>query len=277
MGIQRDALNGSSFATWLRQHKKSVAILGALIVIATYMCKEIVQTGLQEKIQDVQRWRMEAHLDGRLDRLEPNLREELSNGSDPKKRFTDQAATLFLKSGEYPPGAGKSSVPFATVIDMECGQDDPCLIAEWYRYRGTLERQLVGNSRIMEVVGKPGPFNLERIALARIDEKLVKAKKREQSAFANLTKKGADENLIPPTHNDVEEFTSAVNAMEGVTNEQTVEMMIYVPDVVSRLRRNLRITSVLSGVLFLVGWMLSLLGLMYDLGLPDPDRAMSNP
>jgi hypothetical protein len=168
-------------------------------------------------------------------------------------------------------------VPFATVIDMECGQDDPCLIAEWYRYRGTLERELVGNSRIMGVVGNPGPFNLERIALARIDEKLVKAKKREENALANVTKKGADGTLIPPGHKEVEEFTSAVNAMEGVTNEQTVELMIYVPDVISRLRRNLRITSVLSGVLFLVGWILSLLGLVHDFGLPDSGREMAKP
>jgi hypothetical protein len=266
---QSNALNDLSFGAWLRQHKKSIAILGAIIVVATYISKEMVQTGLQEKIQDVERWQMEAHLDGRFDRLEPSLREELSNGSDPKKRFADQTAALFLKSGEYPPGAGKSSVPFATVIDMECGQDDPCLIAEWYRYRGTLERELVGNSRIMEVVGQPGRFNFERIAFARIDEKLVKAKKREEEAFANLTKN------IPPAQTEVKEFTSAVNAMEGVTNEQTVELMIYVPDVISRLRRNLRIITVLSGVLFLIGWMLSLLGLMYDLGPPDPVREMA--
>ena len=197
MGTQSNALKSLSFAAWLRQHKKSIAIMGALIVVTTIrICKEIVQTGLQERIQDVERWRMEAHLDGRLDRLEPSLREELSNGSDPKKRFADQAATLFLKSGEYPPGVGISSVPFATVIDMECGQDDRCLIAEWYRYRGTLERELVGNSRIMEVIGKPGPFNLERISLARIDEKLVRTKKREESAFANLTKKGLMETSL---------------------------------------------------------------------------------
>lgn len=50
---------------------------------------------------------MEVHQNERLDQVTPSLREELSNGSDPKKRFAGQAATLFLQGREYPPGAGK--------------------------------------------------------------------------------------------------------------------------------------------------------------------------
>jgi hypothetical protein len=275
MGTQSDAPSGLAFGAWLRQHKKSCAILGSLIVLTTYVCKDILQTGLQDKMQNVERWRMEARIDERLDQLAPSLREELSNGSDPQKRFAGQAATLFLQSGEYPPGVGKPSVPFATVVDMECAQDDLCRVGEWYRYRGALERVLVENSRLMEVAGKPGFFDLERIELARIGERLSKAKKREEDAFANLTRKAADGNLITPTQSAVAEFASAVNAVEGVTNEQSLELMRYVPDVIERIRRNLRIITVLSGFLFLTGWIVSLLALMYDFGPADTSGEFS--
>jgi hypothetical protein len=266
MGTQSAASSGLSFGPWLRRHKKSCAILGSLIVLTTYAFKEILQTGLQEKMQNVEAWRMEAHINEKLDQLTPSLRAELSNGNDSQKRFASQAATLFLQSGEYPPGVGKPSVPFATIVDIECAQDAFCRVAEWYRYRGVLERELVENSRLMEVVGKPGFFELERIEFARIDEKLSKAKKREEEAFANVTRKEADGNLITPTKNEVAEFASAVNAVEGVTNEQRLELMKYAPDVIERIRRNLRIITVLSGFLFLTGWILSLVALMYDFG-----------
>ena len=277
MGTKSDAPSGLSFGAWLRQHKKSCAILGSLIVLTTYVSKEILQTGLQEKMQNVERWRIEAHLYERLAQLTPSLREELSNGSDPQKRFVGQAATLFLQSGEYPPGAGKPPVPFATVVDMECAQDDLCRVAEWYRYRGILERALVENSRLMEVVGKPGFVDLERIQLARIDEKLSKAEKREEDAFSNLTRKAADGNLITPTQSEVAEFASAVNAVERVTNEQSLELMIYAPGVIERLQRNLRIITVLSGFFFLTGWILSLLALMYGFGPADTGGELSKP
>jgi hypothetical protein len=266
MGTQSEIPNRSPFVAWLGQRKKSWAILGAVIVVTTYISKEIVQSGLQEKMQSVERWAMEARLDERLDRLQPNLRDELSSGSDSKKRYVGQGATLFLKNGEYPPGEGKPSVPFATLVDVECAQDDLCRIAEWYRYRGTLAREMADNARLLEVVGKPGFFDLERISFARIDEKLVKAKKREAVALPGITKIGADGNLTTPMRNEVEEFTSAVNAMEGVIDEQRAELKIYVPNVIRRLRRNLRIVTILSGGLFLAGWILSFLGLKYDLG-----------
>jgi hypothetical protein len=96
---------------------------------------------------------------------------------------------------------------------------------------------MADNARLLEVVGKPGFFDLERISFARIDEKLVKAKKREAVALPGITKIGADGNLTTPMRNEVEEFTSAVNAMEGVIHEQRAELKIYVPNVIRRLRR----------------------------------------
>jgi hypothetical protein len=129
----------------------------------------------------------------------------------------------------------------------------------------------------MEVVGKPGFVDLERIQLARIDEKLSKAEKREEDAFSNLTRKAADGNLITPTQSEVAEFASAVNAVERVTNEQSLELMIYAPGVIERLQRNLRIITVLSGFFFLTGWILSLLALMYGFGPADTGGELSKP
>jgi hypothetical protein len=117
---------------------------------------------MEGTIQSLGRWQEEARFSERLDRIEPNLREELSRGTDSKKRFANQAATLFLKEGEYPPGQGNPSVPFYSLVDMECGTDDSCRVAEWFRYRGTLEHQLAQNERFLEIVGPPSIFDAER-------------------------------------------------------------------------------------------------------------------
>jgi hypothetical protein len=71
--------------------------------------------------------------------------------------------------------------------------------------------------------------------------------------------------LVPLTHAAVEDFTSAVNQVETLTKEQNSDLMMYVPRIVDRLHRNLRIVSILAGVLFLAGWSLSLLGHIYGL------------
>jgi hypothetical protein len=220
---------------------------------------------MEGTIQSLERWQEEARFSERLDRIEPNLREELSRGTDSKKRFSNQEATLFLKEGEYPPGRGDPSVPFNTLVDMECGADDSCRVAEWYRYRGTLEHQLTQNERLLEIVGRPSIFDAERTLLPELDNRLTQAKNQEIEAFQRLTQKGADGNLVPLTHAAVEDFTSAVNQVETLTKEQNSDLMMYVPRIVDRLHRNLRIVSILAGVLFLAGWSLSLLGHIYGL------------
>jgi hypothetical protein len=189
----------------------------------------------------------------------------LGRGTDSKKHSPDQAATLFLKQGEYPPGRGNPKVPFYVLVDMECGSDDPCRVAEWYRYRSTLEHQLAQNERLLEIVGSPSRFDLERIPLGRIEDRLAQAKVQEDQAFRKLTQKAADGSLVPLTHAAAEDFTSAVNHVEDVTHEQNFELRMYAPRIVDRLHRNLRIVIMLGGALFLAGWSLSLLGHIYGL------------
>src|ERR1700691_3428790 len=199
---------GFSFSAWLRQHKRWLSVVGAVIAITAYVSKEILRTRMEGTIQSLERWQEEARLSERLDRIEPNLRDELSRGTDLKKRFADQAATLFLKEGEYPPGRGNPSVPFHVLVDMECGTDDSCRLAEWYRYRGTLEDELAQNERLLEIVGPPSMFDAERTLLRRVDDRLTQAKNQEIDAFRKLTQRGADGNLTPLTHAPVEDFTS---------------------------------------------------------------------
>ena len=163
MAIPMGGSAGSAFARCLQRHKKWLSIVGAAIAITTHVSKEILQSRMEGTIQSLERWQQDARFEERLDQIEPNLRDELSRGTDLKKRFADQGATLFLKEGEYPPGRGKTSVPFYTLVDMECEADDSCRIAEWYRNRSTLERELAQNELVLEIVGQPSRFDMERI------------------------------------------------------------------------------------------------------------------
>ncbi len=236
MAIPTGGAAGSGFAAWLQQHKKWLSILGAAIAITAYVSKEILRTRMEGAIQRLEHWQEESRIGERLDRIEPNLRDELSRGTDSKKRFADQAATLFLKEGEYSPGWGKPAVPFYVLVDVEC------------------------------------VFDLERTSLAAIENRLTQAKNQEEQAFLKLTQKGADGNLVPLNHAAVEDFASAVNHVETATKEQNFELSMYAPCLVSRLYRNLRIASILGGVLFLAGWSLSLLGHIYGLeGVKPPE------
>ena len=253
MAIRIGGSTGSAFARCLQRHKKWLSIVGSTIAIGTYVSKEILQSRMEGAIQSLERWEQNARFEERLDQIEPNLRDELSRGTDSKKRFADQGATFFLKEGEYPPGRGKTSVPFSTLVDMECEADDSCRIAETYRNRSTLERELAQNERVLEIVGQPSRFDVERISLGRISDRLTQAKTREDQAFQRLSQKGADGNLVALTHDAAEDFTSAVNQVEQVTNEQNLELSMYVPRIVDRLHTNLRIVSILGGALFLAG------------------------
>jgi hypothetical protein len=124
----------------------------------------------------------------------------------------------------------------------------------------------------LEILGPRCPFDLERISLGQIQDRLTQAEKQEEEAFRKLTQKAADGNLSPVTNAAVLEFTSAVNHVEDVTNEENVALRMYGPRVVNRLYRNLRIVSIVGGVLFLAGWCLSLVGHIYGLeGMKAPE------
>jgi hypothetical protein len=248
----------SIFPQWLRKHKKLWMVVGAAVIVGTYVSKEIVQARLESKIQSVERWRVEARLTERVAELEPNLREELSRGTDRYKRFGDDEATFFLRNGEYPPGFGEPKVTFAVLVSMECKDDDKCRIAEWYRRRRTLQRALDQNSQLLDIVGSPWLFNPDGRELQRIETRREQTLERETKAFGAVASS--------PTHAASEEFTSAVEIVEQLVKEQNMAIRIYAGEAISGFQKSLRAVNVLCGLLFLCGWLLSLVGKLYDLG-----------
>jgi hypothetical protein len=246
------------FGTWLRKHKKRWMLVGAVVLVSTYVSKEIVQARLESKIQSVERWRMEARLTEHLVEVEPNLRAELSRGTDRYKRFGDDDATFFLRMGEYPPGFGEPKVTFADLVSIECNGDDKCRVAEWYRRRRVLQRALDQNSQLLEVVGSPWIFNPDGGELQRIETRLKQTLERERNAFGALAPN--------PTHAATGEFTSAIVIVEQLVKEQNLAIRIYAGEAISGFQKSLRVVNALCGLLFLCGWILSLVGQFYDLG-----------
>jgi hypothetical protein len=249
----------SSFGLWLKNHKKQLLVLGALIVIATYVSKDIFQTRMEAKIQVLERFALDARLDERLDRIEPNLRDELSRGTDARKKSPDQRNALFVNSGQYPPGFGAANVPFYSLVDMECEQDQTCRVAEWYRRRATIEGKLEANARLLKIVGEPGPFEFKGKLLAESEKDVETKVQRDHEAFENLKKGGVD-------RNDVDAFVAAISSLDQAVEQESSDLQIYVPSAVARLRCLLQIVGIVAGVLFFVGWLLSLVGQFYDLG-----------
>jgi len=49
----------SIFARWLREHKTLWIVIGAVLIVGTYVSKEIAQARLENKIQSVERWRVD--------------------------------------------------------------------------------------------------------------------------------------------------------------------------------------------------------------------------
>ena len=142
---------------------------------------------------------------------------------------------------------------------MECEQDQTCRVAEWYRRRATIERKLEANARLLNIVGEPGAFEFEGKLLAE-SEKEVEAKvQRDHDAFENLKKGGVD-------RNDVDEFAAAISSLDQAVEQEGSYLQIYVPSAVARSRWLLQIVGIVAGVLFFVGWLLSLVGQLYDLG-----------
>jgi hypothetical protein len=250
----------SPFALWLKGHQKQLLVAGTIIVVGTYVSKEILQSKLDAKIQVLERFALEERLNERLDRIEPNLRDELSRGTDAKKRTSDQREALFLNSGQYPPGFGKPEVRFYALVDMECEQDQTCRVAEWFRRRGTIQRELEANARLLEIVGKPGPFDFEARLLAENNKEVETTVQRDREAFDKIGKAGAD-------RNDVDEYVSAVSALDQAVEKETLYLQLYIPKAISSLRMWLQIVSIGAGFLFFAGWLLSLIGQLYDLGL----------
>ena len=84
----------------------------------------------------------EARLRERIDALRPDLREELSRGTDPSHKLAALNAEIFLKKG-----ANGGPVPFPILIDIECNDDLACRAAQLFRHRAAGVRALVSLGR----------------------------------------------------------------------------------------------------------------------------------
>lgn len=255
----------SQFAIWVHNNKKALSIVGVLVVIATYVSKELVQSHFEAKVRAIENLRSEIRLTERMQRIEPNLRDELSRGVDSRRQQQDQDATLFLHSGEYPPGYGKPDVPFYFAVDMECGDDIQCRVAEWYRRRAIIEDNLQRNDLLLETIGEPSWFDdFDLLTIRQSKEKVDQKKAADQQAFADITKKGADGNLRPLTRDSVDGFASAVSALDSATEEQAFSILMYAAKAIERTKRNLQIAGIASGILFFLGWIMTELEKMYS-------------
>jgi hypothetical protein len=85
----------SRFSAWVKGNNRLLSVAGALVVVLTYISKEIVQSHFEAKIQAIEQLESEMRLNERLQTIEPNLRDELSRATDTAKQQTDQDATLF--------------------------------------------------------------------------------------------------------------------------------------------------------------------------------------
>lgn len=255
----------SQFAIWVHNNKKALTLVGVFVVIATYVSKELVQSHFEAKVRAIENLRSEIRLTERIQRIEPNLRDELSRGIDSRRKQQDPDATLFLHSGEYPPGYGKPDVPFYFAVDMECEDDIQCRVAEWYRRRATIEDNLQRNELLLETIGGPSWFDdFDLLTIRQSKEKVDQKKAADQQAFADITKKGADGNLRPLTRDGVDGFASAVSALDSATEEQAFSILMYAAKAIERTKRNLQIATIASGILFFLGWIMTQLEKIYS-------------
>jgi len=98
-----------------------------------------------------------------------------------------------------------------------------------------------------------------RSSVHDIEAKLKETVERERTAFGAVASS--------PTHAATGEFTSAVVIVEQLVKEQNLAMRIYAGQAISGFQKSLHVVNVLCGLLFLSGWLLSLVGKLYDLGL----------
>jgi hypothetical protein len=87
--------------------------------------------------------------------------------------------------------------------------------------------------------------------------------KSEEEAYGKLTRKGADGNLLKPTSDDVQNYSSAVNSLESALKERRLSLLLHGSEVIETAKRNLRIASIVSGVLYLLGLGLTLFGRLH--------------
>lgn len=238
------------FKPWLKLHERSLPIIGAIILALTYATKEVWQANLESKTRHIESFLTETRLLTHIDALQPDLREQLSRGTDQNKKLATANAELFLKGG---PGVDPPS--FSVVVELECESDSSCRAAEWYRHRTTVYARIRMLDQFAALVGDP---------LSREDEEFARRLSLEDVARKKLIKKNrSDGNLVKPTEPDVERYGAALQGLESAVDGRDLSLGIDGAQAIKNLELRLRAVSILSAVFYFIGWSLSLLGLIY--------------
>lgn len=236
---------------WLKTYEKRLAICGVVIVLLTYVAKDVLQSRLEEKIREIDTFLMETRLTNELRTLEPDLRTELSRGSDGKKRFKDQDQSLLVnrrKNGDY-------LWPFSSLVDtIECEGDQACRTAEWFRYHQQLEDDIATNDRLAGIVGEP-ELDQTNAELKRLEKLSEEGWKKLEAGPSN------------PSRDDVDEYVGHVSSLGPALQAREITLALHTGDVISTKHWELAAVSFLSGLLYITGWSLTLIGRIYGVNV----------
>lgn len=230
--------------------KRRLAILGAVILLATYVSKEIIQSHLEDKLRRIESTELEQRLDERFEGISPNLRSELASGTDLRRALKGKPEITAVRD-----------FPFYFLVEMECDTGTPdhpsnivdqsCATNEWIRQSDYERRRGENLERLATIIGE------DRLDHSKDD--LANALELETRAYEQLTLKGADGSPIKPTENHETDYTSAANHLETVVAARARQVLDFrEPEIVGRLHLELTIATILSSLLYLAGWLLTL-------------------
>ena len=239
---------------WIKDHERGLAIAGALIVLATYVAKDIFQSRLEDKMRSIDLFFVESRLSNQLEMLYPDLRTELSRGSDAKKRYTDQDAAIMLnrwKDGGY-------FLPFYFLADtIECKDDQACRAAEWFRYEQALKSGIDANERFALIVGEL-PSDQFKTEMERVEH-------LADAAFDKI-----ENGPAMPTRDDVDDYSGPVSLLGPALNARRTALLLHGSEVIAIKRRELEAITIASGFLYFTGWCLTFLGRVYGISAVTP-------
>jgi len=235
------------FRKWVKDHERELVVFGALIILATYVSKEIVQARLEDKIRHIELFFAENRLSNEMRKLRPDLRTELSWGRDAKKRYTDQDAAVILNRRKD----GGHFLAFSYLVDeVECKDDQTCRAAEWFRYAELLKGEIEANERFAEVVGEQ-PLDQTKTEMERLQHLSDEAYKKLESGPS------------PPTPDEVDDYIGPVSLLGPALNARSMVLLSHGANVIDAKRRDLACVTLASGCLYFIGWCLTLVAHLY--------------
>ena len=235
---------------WFIGHEKALPIIGAIILALTYTSKEIVQANLESRTRRVESFLTEARLIERIDALQPDLRKQLSHGTDQYKKLATANAEIFLNMG-----ASGGSVPFSVLVDIKCDTDYACRAAELFRHREVLYSHLGLSDEFARQVSEPSSDE---------DPELSRLKSLEQAALNNITRLNpSDGNLMKPTNEGVDDYAGRLVSLESAVYNRDSTLRVNGWSRIETLEGRLHLASVVSAVFYFIGWALSFFGLIY--------------